>query len=307
MATIDGKDILTTWRMVLLAGSFDSLFRCPTRKTVKYTNYAEVDGITPALSQFETEPKKVSLNLMIRHQSESEFWGIYNDFFDSMLANGYRTLNPRNGLVHQLRYDRTQRMRAIRLFDHSDGGTTFTMDLIEDKPAIDPNATSPTGGIHLKGMYVVDGMDFGGFGIHPDDEIGEVLKYPDVKEPFFDGRAHHLDIRMLKHKEITLKFWMNSNSRAEFVNNYQAFYNAFAKTGKRQLYIREVGGTTEVYYMDCTAFKVNWIDRPIATFSIKLCIPVVTWSSGVTSVWTVLQCPSHGLLADENGRVLVLN
>ena len=307
MATIDGKNIRNTWNMALLTGSYDSLFRYPKRKTVKHTNYAETDGIQPDLRRFETEPRKVSLNFMIKHRSESEFFNIHNDFFQTMIAPGYRTFNLENGLVYELRYDKTQKMRSIRLFDYGDGGTTFTMDFIEDGTVINQSIVSPTGGIRLKGMYAVDGRDFGDFGIHPDGDIGEVLRYPDVKDAFFDGRDYHLDTRMLRHKEITIKLWMLSNSQQEFAHNYQAFYNSFAKTGKQYLYIREIGGTTEVYYMDCSAFKVHWGDRPSAKFSIKLCIPVVTWSSGVTSIWTVLEDPDFGLLADENGNVIILN
>ena len=306
MATIDGKNILNTWKMALLTGSYDSLFRYPKRKTVKFTNYAEVDGINPLLSKFETEPRKVSLNFMIRHNSEVDARNTLFDFFEEMNAVKYRTMNLENGLIHVLRYNDTQNWRSIRLFD-VDGGSKFSMNFIEDVPAIDSNITSPVGGIRLKGMYAVNGVDFGDFGIHPDGEIGEVLKYPDAKEPFFDGRTYDLQTRMLKHKEIALKFWINSDSKQEFIHNYQAFWNAFAKPGRQQLYIREAGGTTEVYYVECTAYKVQWTDRPIATFSIKLCIPVVTWSSGVTSIYTVLEDPTYGFLADESGNVLILN
>jgi hypothetical protein len=113
---------------------------------------------------------------------------------------------------------------------------------------------------------------------------------------------------MLKHKEITLKFWMLADSRNEFVQNYQAFYNAFAKPDRQQLYVREIGGTTEVYYMDCPSYSVHWDKGKVgARFSIKWCIPVVTWSSGVTSIWKVLQDATLGLLADETGRVIVFN
>ena len=274
MATIDGKNILSTWNMTLLTGSYDSLFKYPKRTAVKYTNFAEVDGINPLLSRFETEQRRVSLNFMIRHNSESEFRGIYDDFFNEMLSDGYRTVNPENGLVYELRYDKTQKAKSIRLYD-SDGGTMFTMDFIEDVPAIDPNITMPTGGINLKGVYSINAMDFGDFGVHPDGEIGEMLKYADVKDAFFDGRIYHLLNRKTKHREVTLNFWMLSHSKSEFVTNYQAFYNAFAMPDKQHLYSKEAGGTAEVYYVDCGSYKVLWSDSPAARFSIKLCIPVV--------------------------------
>ena len=278
MATIDGKNILSTWKMALLAGSYDSLFKYPKRTTVKYTNYAEVDGINPLLSKFETEPRRVSLNFMIRHNSQSEFWGLYNNFCNEMMSDGYRTMNLENGLTYELRYDKMQRARAIRMFDYSDGATSFTIDFIEDTTAIKPSVVNPVGGVRLKGMFVVDGRDFGDFGIHPDGDIGEVLRLADVKDRFFDGREYYVADSKLKHRELTLNFWMLSASKSEFVHNYQAFYNAFAKTGKQSLYSKEADGTTDVYYMDCTSYKVLWSDSPAAKFGIKFCVPVVNWS-----------------------------
>lgn len=292
--------------MGIITGSFDSLFKYPKRKTVNYTNYAERDGITSDLRKFETEPRRISLNFLMKHNSEAEFRTRYNDFFQAVNDVDYRKFDLETGLIHTLRYDKTQKFVPIRLFNHGPAGTSFTMDFIEDNSAIDPTITVPSGNMPLKGSYIIDGRDFGEFGVHPEGEIGDVLKYPDVKEPFFDGRTYNLDVRMLKHKEITLKFWMHADSKEEFVHNYQAFFNAFAKKGLQQLYIKEIAGTTEVYYMDCTSCKMHWGEKPGAFFSLKLCIPVVTWESGSSSIYTVLEDTVLGLLADENENVITI-
>jgi hypothetical protein len=54
---IDGKDIGSLWGMGLLMGSFDGLFMYPKRKAVRFTDFAEVDGIRPDLRRFETESR----------------------------------------------------------------------------------------------------------------------------------------------------------------------------------------------------------------------------------------------------------
>lgn len=293
--------------MAVIKGSFDSLFKYPKRKTINYTNYAERDGITPDVRKFETESRQISLNFLMKHNSEAEFRSRYNDFFQTVNDVEYRKFDLETGLIHTLRYDKTQKFQPIQLFNYSPSGTSFTMTFIEDDLAIDPAIIVPSGGIPLIGSYIIDGRDFGEFGVHPEGEIGDVLQYPDVKNPFFDGRTYNLDVRMLKHKEVTLKFWMLADSKEEFVHNYQAFYNAFSKKGLQKLYIKEISGTTEVYYMDCTSFKMHWGEKPGAFFSLKLCIPVVTWESGSSSIYTVLQDEVLGLLSDENGNILILN
>lgn len=305
--TIDGKDIGTMWDMVLLKDSFSSLLRYPRRKAVRYTSYAEVDGIHPDLRKFETEPRQVSLTFMIRHTSEAEFYNKYEDFFKTINDSGYHAFDLDNGLVYKLRYDKTQSFKPMGLYNTGESATSFIINFIEDETAIDSHIGTPSGGIPLKGWYSINGVDFGDFGVHPDGEVGEVLKYPDAKEPFTDGEEYNLSIRRLRHKEVTIPVWMHADSKAEFMQNYQAFYNAFATSGKLSLYIKEINATTFCYYMECSAFKVHWGDKPGAFFSITLCIPVVTWIEGVTSFLTVLKDPVLGLLANEQGKVITFN
>ena len=276
MATIDGNS-LSSWDIGVLAGSYDSLFKYPKRKAVKFTNYAERDGITPDLRKFETEARAVSINFIMKHNSESEFHARYASFFNLVNGAGYHTFDFDTGLLYRLRYDKTQTFSPTRFFNAGPGATSFTMNFIEDKPAINSSVTSPIGGNPLSGWYRVDGIDFAAFGAHPNGSIGEVLKYPDAKEPFDDGRDIHLDVRKTKHKEITIPLWIHAESKAAFIRNYQAFFNAFRKTGKRNLYIKEIGATTQVYYMECNTFNMHWGSRVGAHFSIRLCIPVATW------------------------------
>lgn len=305
--TIDGKDIRTMWDMILLKDSFNSLLQYPKRKAVRYTNYAEVDGIHPDLRKFETESRQVSLVFMIKHASEAEFYDKYEDFFNTINDSGYHTFDPDNGLIYKLRYDKTQSFKPIGLCNAGEGSTSFTISFMEDATAIDGQIGAPSGGIPLKGWYSIDGVDFGDFGVHPDGEIGEILKYPDAKEPFTDGEDYDLSVRRLKHKEVKISAWMRADSKAEFMQNYQAFYNAFAKPGRLSFYMKEINATTYCYYMECTAFNVRWGDKPGAFFSITLCIPVVTWMEGVTSFLTVLKDPVLGLLANEQGKVITFN
>lgn len=301
---IDGKD-LSIWGAVLLEGSYNSLFKYPKRKPVAYRNYADRDGITPDLRRVEYEPKQVALNFLIKHKTTDEFWSKYQSFFSDMIATGYRVMDLGNGLIHTLRYDKTTKLEPIRLFN-SDGATGFTLNFLEDNHSI-PDIQIPTGGISLKGRYEVNGIDFGDFGIHPDGEIGNVLRYPDVKEPFANGKEYDLGTRRLKHKEITIPLWMLANSKKEFITNYSAFFQQFNRTGEQSLYIKEIGGTTYAYYVDCPSYTVHWGSRFGAKFSIKIIVPVVTWLDGTTNIYTVLKDIDLGFIADEQGRVIVFN
>lgn len=278
--TIDGVDI-SMYGLRLLEGSLNSVFRYPKRKAVGFSNYAEEDGIRPDLRKFETEVRRVTLHFHLRHRSGSEFFSRYEALLEVINGAGYRVVSFDGALTHRLRYDKAQKVEPFRL-PGTDGATLLTLDFLEDVPAISSGVTEAAGaGVRRSGWYVVDDVDFADFGVYPYGELGSVLRYPDAKEAFSDGRTVYTDVRRLKHKELTVPLCMVAESQAVFRQNYQAFYNAFARLGKRLLYIREVDAFTTCYYTDCTSYEVFWGEaRIMAKFNIGICIPVVTWLSG---------------------------
>jgi hypothetical protein len=282
MMTIHGINI-SYWGVALLRDSFSSLFKYPKRKAVKYSNYAEQDGIIPDLRKYETESRTVSLKFFIRADTESEFISRYNDFCGAL--NGLGNCEFDFGFCYGndqylkffLRYDRTQSLRTPGLFyDNTLKYGIFTTDFIEDTPSADTGASAICG-MALTGLYRVDGTDFGDFGVHTNGSIGEVLKYADAKPPFDDGREKHFGTRNLKHKEVTIPLWIHAGSQSVFIQNWQAFYGAFARPGMRSLHIREVDATVDCYYADCPSYTIKWGSRVGAFFSIKIVIPAVTW------------------------------
>lgn len=307
--TIDGKDIFQTYDVQLSSGTYSSLLKYPKRTTVAYKNYADRDGIIPDLRKIDFEPSKRMLNFLVKHNSEDEFRFKYQQFFDTMNAPGYREMNLGNGLIHLLRYDQSQKFDVYTSISRS-GATILSMQFIEDKHAIPGDITMPTGNpVNPRGIYEIGGIDFCYFGVTQNGRIGDILKYPEIKEAFYDykERAYFTGIKTLKHKQVTIPLLMRAESKAQFIHNYIAFFNQFNRTGKLRLYLNEIGGTTEVYYVDCPTFNVHWNESYAvwATFSITLVIPVVTWLDGQSVILTVLDDVGYGLLADEEGRVIV--
>jgi hypothetical protein len=306
--TIDGKDIVTTWGVILTDGSYNSLFKYPKRKAVKYSNYAERDGIVPDLRKIEFEPKTVTLNFVIRHSTIDQFWHIYQAFFADMTAPGYRMMDLENGLIHSLRYNETGRYEAPLLFNGGPSLTSFSMNFIEDTIAIPGNIQQPQGGVPLRGWYEINRFDFADFGIHPDGQIGNILKYPSFKAPFTDGKNVYPNTSRYKHLEVSMPLWMLSGSKEEFITNYSAFFNQFNRAGALRLFSKEIGGVTNVYYKDCDSFTVYWNKRVSAKFSITIVIPVATWLDvSDTRMITVLNDIGLGLLADEKDNVVEFN
>lgn len=306
---IDNKDILSTWGVTLLEGSYNSLFKYPQRTPVEFTNYAEQDGIQPNVRKISFQPKQVALNFAMEADTLDEFYYRYNQFYYDITApGGYRTADLESGLTHQLRYDTASAYEMPTAFNAGKNLTSFTLNFIEDNHAI-PSTQFPIGGIPLRGLYAVNGIDFGAFGIHPDGEIGDVLKYPDMKAPFTNTRNIDHRTYRLKHKELTIKLWMLAESKTEFINNYAAFFNQFNRTGLVPLYIKEIGGTTEVYYTGCSGFDITWGSRIGVKFSINVVVPVVTWlDGGGTTILLLLRDMGTGLvLADEQGQKIVFN
>ena len=273
MTTIDGKDT-GMWGLEALDGAYGSLLKYPKRKTVNFTNYAEVDGITPDVRKVEFEPKQVTVEFGMVAGSGSAFRQHYDSFYAEMMRDGYRNIDFGHGLVHQLRFEKGSGFRTHSFFRIDRKVAKISISMIEDKTPVGQSVTSPAGGIGLKGYYAINGIDFGDFGICPDAEAGRVLIYDDVKAPFFDGRNYYPDDKKIKHREISLPLWMFGKTVAEFIANYQAFFNQWAKPGLQTLYAGEAGRTFDVYYTNCTSYSVMFdrFGRAGAKFAISFVI-----------------------------------
>ena len=307
--TIDNKLTTSEYGCILVDGGLDSALKYPQRKAVAYNNWAESDGIEPDLTTVEFQSKTVQFDFFMKADSKSDFFAKYRKLITDLSAPGYRTISPFQGAYYSLRYNAASAYTMIYCLEDSDVPVSFTLEFIDDFPTIE-SASNPTGGISLRGQYMINGVDFGAYGIGVDDDQSDLLKYPAMKEPFTDGYSVDLSTMTAKHKEFKLSCWMLADSVAEFWQNYRAFFTQLAKTGRQSLYIKSLGGSTEIYYTDCTAYAVAiWSDTKIATrFTLALTVPVVTWvDAGGTTDIRVLLDPDLGVLADEEGNVIQFN
>jgi hypothetical protein len=271
---IDGKDI-SEYGLISLRGSFNDLFRYPSRRPIKYNNWAEADGIEPDLSVVEFEAKTIRLNFLLQAGSVADFRTKYNRLIADIAAPGYRVFDFDISSPLHLRYDATSTYARPVPFNDITNITMFTMDFIEDSPAFG-SATNPSGGVSARGKYAVNGYDFGAFGIGSDKGIDDILKYPTAKPPFADGNVVNLETVRMQQKDIKLSLWMIANSKDEFLNNHAAFFNQIARTGTQELYVNGAG-IIKVYYNDCSDFSVGiWENtKVICKFSVGFTIPVM--------------------------------
>lgn len=307
--TIDGKNIYSEWGCTLLEGSFDTLLKYPKRKAVTYRNWAEADGIDPDLSVVEFETKNVKLDFLMEAESKAQFWNRYQRLIAALSFPGYRAMNLLPGMIHHLRFNANSAYEMVTPFNAGRNLSSFTLDFIEDTDSITA-PPGPLGGISLRGDYAINGIDFGAFGIGSDDEGMSLLKYPSAKPMFTDGRSVDFTTVKMQHKEIKLSLWMLASSVEEFVNNYRAFFAEFTAQGTQELYIKTIDGTVWAYYTDCPSFSVEiWEANRIGIrFSLTLVAPVVSWiDAGGDLRYRVLRDKDFGLLADENGRIIVFN
>ena len=103
---------------------------------------------------------------------------------------------------------------------------------------------------------------------------------------------------------------MLAGSVEEFLNNYRAFFSQIAGVGNQELYIKALDGIVQVFYTDCPSFSVEiWQGNQIGVrFTISVTAPVVSWiDAGGDTRYCILKDPDLGLLADEEGRIIVFN
>lgn len=308
--TIDGKDILQEYGCTLLWGSFDSLLKYPKRKTVEYNDWAEQNGIEPYLETVEFEPKSISLHFLMESTTLDSFWDSYKKLYASVTESGYHVFKFTDNISYKLRYDTTSNYNIPQPFNMKDNFTSFALNFIDDNPKI-PDVNNLSGNNLSHGLYQINGYDFGLFGVGSDQGQEDILKYPQLKKPFSDGRTIQLDYPRFSHKEIKLSLWLIAKDEAEFLANYRAFFTQISAPQTQLLNIQKLGISTNVYYSDCTNFKIDSWDKNMksARFSISLIIPVPTWiQSGGTKTYRALR--DHGtfkVLGDRRGRIITFS
>lgn len=306
---IDGKDLRAGYGCTLLEGSFDTLLKYPKRKAVKYRNWAETDGIDPDLSVVEFEARKVKLSFLMESEGEAGFWRQYRRLTADLSAPGYRSFDLFPGLTTRLRLDTGASFELPVPLNAGKNASSFDLSFVEDVPLITP-AAYPVGGITLRGQMAINGIDFGAFGIGSDDELEDILKTPAMKAPFTDGRAVDLSTIKVQHREIKLSLWMLAGSPEEFLNNYRAFFAQLTGPDTQELYIKTLESTLQVYYSDCPSYKIEiWRENDVMVrFTLSLVIPVISWvDAGGDVRYTVLVDRELGILADEEGRIIVFD
>lgn len=275
---IDGKDILMEYNCIMLNGSLSEILKYPKRKTIQYNNWAEADGIQPDVSDVEFEPKHIKLSFFFKSGSKSSFMDIYHKLIADLTAPGYRKVTVLENFVMELRLNETTNFNIPRITDESDNHITFTLDFIEDNNSIIA-VPAPIHGVELRGCYSINDIDFGAFGIGPEEVQGEILQYPNMKEPFIDGKTVDLSTINMKHREISIKLWMLASNKEIFLNNHRAFFRQLTDHGLQELYFNTVGKTIPVYYLDCPEFSIEkWDEKNIcARLTLVLVAPLVSW------------------------------
>jgi hypothetical protein len=239
-----------------------------------------MNGIEVDLSEVIFEPRKIQLTFFQEAESLAAFWSAYNKLYAEMSAPGYRTLTAISGMATQLRLANTSAYKIPVPFNVNNMHTVFSLDFIEDNPNIG-SSEGTIGNNAPYGMYQINGIDFGEFGIGADDKADDLIKYTSLKDAFTDGRTIYADHVRTAHKTIKLSLWMLASNPSEFLNNWRAFFTQLSQPGMQLLYFDAAGISVEVYYSDCPSFNVErWDERLVsARFAISLIVPQVDWIS----------------------------
>lgn len=313
--TIDGKNIKQEYGCMLIwegntsvPYNLSAILKYPTRTKVEYRNWAEMDGIDPDVSEFNVEPKKVQLQFLMEAGSLEQFWLQYRKLIADITSPQAHIFDLGDFGVHSYRYDVNSAYTHPQPFNEGRNLSVFSIDFIENKPVIG-NSAIPYSDSAPHGQFAINGYDLGDFGMHVDDGTDDLLKYPSAKKPFSDGREVDFSTIRMQHKELRLSIWQLAQSKAEFLNNHAAFWNQFARTGLTDLYINVLGGSTEIYYTDCSSYTLEaWSDNLCAArFTISIVVPVVTWADGGGSIFVYgLWDNDFGFICDEDSSILVL-
>lgn len=304
--TIDGRHI-SEWGLRVADGTLSEWFKLPKRKTVVYNNWAESDGIEPDLSIVEWEETSFKLSFILVGSTPAEYMTRFRAFIAFLSDKGSREVSYM-GITRTLRYDQGNSYDGTPLFEMRKAFSLISLTMKEDEPSI--IEATPTGTMNLRGQYAINGIDLSEFGLGGEQQDEELWKYPGMKTPFSDGKSYDLSTVTTKHKEIKLSLWWICDSVESFLRNRMALLWQLSRPGTLSLYADSIGGYTSAYYTGCNSFSADLYSggRIAATLSISFTVPVVEWiDAGGTIRYRVLMDNELGLIADENGKVIVFN
>lgn len=304
--TIDGRNI-SDWGLRVADGTLSEWFKLPKRKTVVYNNWAESDGIEPDLSIVEWEETSFKLSFILSGANSTEYMSRFRSFLSFLSDKGSREVSYM-GITRTLRYDQGNSYNGTPMIEQRRVWAILSLTMKEEKPSIAEE--TPTGTMNLRRQYAINGIDLSEFGLGGEQQDEDLMKYPGMKTPFTDGNTYDLSTVKTKHKEIKLSLWWICASVGEFAQNRMALLWQLSRPGTLNLYADSIGGYTSAYYTGCNSFSADIYSsgRIAATLSLSFTVPVVEWiDDGGTIRYRVLMDNELGLIADENGKVIVFN
>lgn len=304
--TIDGRNI-SEWGLSVADGMLSEWLKLPKRKTVAYNNWAESDGIEPDLSVVEWEETSFKLSFILSGANSTEYMSRFRSFLAFLSDKGSREVSYM-GITRTLRYDQGNSYNGTPMIEQRRAWAILSLTMKEDKPEIVEKY--PYSGMRPLGQYAINGIDLSEFGMGSERKDEDLMKYPGMKTPFTDGNTYDLSTVTTKHKEIKLSLWWICASVGEFVQNRMALLWQLSRPGTLSLYAETIGGSTYAYYTGCGSFSATTYSsgRIGATLSLSFTVPTVEWiDAGGTIRYRVLMDHELGLLADENGSIIVFN
>ena len=303
--TIDGRNI-SEWGLRVADGTLSEWLKLPKRKTVAYNNWAEFHGIDPDLVKVEWEETSYKLYFIMKGSNPSEYIARFRTFLSFLSGKDARVVSYM-GITRTLYYDQGNGYNGTPIVEQRGAWAVLSLTMKEEKPEI--IEASPTYVMNPKGQYAVNGIDLAEFGIGGEQGDEDLWKYPGMKTPFTDGKTYYLSSLSAKHKEIKLDLWWICDSMSVFINNRMALLWQLSRPGMLNLYAETIGGSTNAYYTGCSNLNVIYTGgRVAATLSLSFTVPMVEWiDAGGTIRYRVLMDYELGLLADENGSIIVFN
>ena len=303
--TIDGRHI-SEWGLRVAEGCLSDWFKLPRRKSVSYNNWAESHGIDPDLSVVEWEETSIKLSFIMSGDNPSLYMGRFRSLIKVLTEKGSRVISYL-GITRTLYYDQGNGYEGTPIIEQRGAWAVLSLTMKEEEPEI--VKASPTYAMNPKGQYAINGIDLAGFGIGGEQEDEDLWKYPGMKTPFTDGETYDLSAYISKHKEIRLSLWWVCKNTGLFVQNRKALLWQLSRPNALSLYAKSIGGSTYAYYTGCSSFEANMYGNKVGVrMTMVFTVPIVEWiEAGGIVKYKVLMDSELGLLADENGNLVVFN
>jgi hypothetical protein len=261
---IDGVDVYTQWKVVVLDGGYNDIAKYPATKKHNYNEWPELNGVQYDLSSHYLQDRSIAIKI------GSALTGGVDGLITSLLSSGYHLFNfVEAGIVLTLRYVSESGRNTLN------GLTTLTLTLNQDtSPLSGYSYVSPSGEGRSIGL-TMDNKDISLYGCSVLDGFTKSMearspakKNLSTDSQYSNGIQYDGGITKVNERKIQIPLLMRGATLTAMWGYWHALLFDLVRTGARTISYN--GHSYSTFYTSAVVQNFSPCNIPWLTFTLTL-------------------------------------